>query len=253
MKDGAVAQGRAHVDPSAQPLDRREHHVEADAPARGLRHLAAAGEAGREDGADDLIVAELAGAERIQDLEADGPLAHGPGVDAPAVVGHLDVQGLAGQPGPEHQGGLGRLARLGPPLGVLDAVVDGVLDQVQQRLGQPLEHLPVDLGDLPLGAQLHLLAQLAREGAHGDGVAVEQEAQGHHAQVAGRRVEAAHQPAHLVGLVAQAHLQPGQRLAQLVDLAAGELPGRRGWSGAARARSPWRCAARPPSAPDGPG
>ena len=107
------------------------------------------------------VVGHLPGGGGLHQLQRHGPVAHRLGVDAAAVVVHLDVQRLPRQPGSQARWWpRPACPGAGPPLGALDAVVDGVLDQVQQRLVQPFQHLPVDLGRLAFGAQLHLLAQL---------------------------------------------------------------------------------------------
>jgi hypothetical protein len=80
-------------------------------------------------------------------------------VDAAAVVGHRDHDLGAERHGLNPDRAPGRLAGRQPGLGRLDAVVDGVADQVEQGVGDLLQHPPVELGLLAAQLQLDRLAE----------------------------------------------------------------------------------------------
>ncbi len=61
--------------------------------------------------------------------------------------------------GVEHDARLWRLAGRQPLLGGLDAVVDGVADEMQQRVRELAQHAPVELGVAPPDLPRDLLAQ----------------------------------------------------------------------------------------------
>src|SRR5581483_10396722 len=114
--------------------------------------------------------------------ELDAPPADGRDVDAGAVVGHLQHQGVALLPGPDADRAHGRLPGRGPSGRVLEAVVDGVADEVGQRSGDPLQHRPVDLGALADQLQAGLPAGGGGGVAHEAGQAGQGDADRHHAQ-----------------------------------------------------------------------
>ena len=77
----------------------------------------------------------------------------------PPVVGDGDDHLGPELHGVEAHGRLRRLARGHPLVGRLDAVVDGVADQVQQRVAELLEHAAVELGVLAPHLPAHVLAR----------------------------------------------------------------------------------------------
>ncbi len=96
----------------------------------------------------------------------DGLGRHHVRVDALAVVRHLDDHLAAGVVGAQRQHAVGGLAGRGPFGGRLDAVVDGVADQVRQRVLDRLEQAAVELGVAADHLQTDLLAAGRREVAH---------------------------------------------------------------------------------------
>jgi len=86
-------------------------------------------------------------------------------------------------------------------------VVDGVAQQVQQRLLQHLEQGLVDLGLLADRAEANLASERAGELAQRHGELIEQRGQGNHPQVAGRAIQIPDEAFERVGLVAQARFQ----------------------------------------------
>ena len=73
--------------------------------------------------------------------------------------------------------------------GWLDAVVDGIAQQVGQRRFQALQHVAVDLGVLTFDVQAHLFAQRAAEVAQHAGLATQHIGEGTHARGQGQVIE----------------------------------------------------------------
>ncbi len=143
-KAGALARARFDADLAAQPhhrpLDDVEAHTPTGQPVRRLPH----GEAGLEDGRQQLAVGRRSAASD-DGAGAGQRLPHLLAIDAPAVVGELDEHQLAFLAGADLQVGAGGLAcRLA--LGrVLHPVGEGVAQQVQQGVGHLLDQRLVQL------------------------------------------------------------------------------------------------------------
>src|SRR5207248_7380245 len=112
-----------------------------------------------------------------------GPAADALGVQSPAVVADLDVDLAALVEGAQGQLPRGRLARAGPLGGRLQPVVDGVADEVGQRVADRLEDRAVQLRVASLQADADLLAAHAGEIAHHAGEAVPDVADRLHARL----------------------------------------------------------------------
>src|SRR5581483_7659503 len=140
---------RRDLDAAAERLDRRADDVHPDATAGDVRDLLGGRKAGLEDQVVDLGVGEPG---RARDEPALDRLRGDPvAVEAAPVVAHLDDDAATpvGGAQPDRAG-----ARLAPTLALvrrLDAVVDRVTDHVEQRVGDDVDHVPVDLGVLALG------------------------------------------------------------------------------------------------------
>ncbi|MCY1414166.1 hypothetical protein D9M71_296090 [compost metagenome] len=80
-------------------------------------------------------------------------------VDTGAIVDQLQAEHARLVRSPQADHPLVRLARQQAPLGQLDAVVDGIAQQVGQRCFELFQHIAVDLGLLPFHHQPHRLAQ----------------------------------------------------------------------------------------------
>ena len=106
----------------------------------------------------DLALVEQARCER---LGGDALL-----VEPAAVVGDLEDDVVPLLLGPQAQRAPGGLAPLGPHVGGLDPVVDGVAEQVHHRLQDLVGHAAVDLGGLARDLQLDRGAQVPRRLAH---------------------------------------------------------------------------------------
>src|SRR5215470_13240206 len=185
------------VDEAADALDVGLDDVHADAASRDVGDRGRRRETGQEDEADQLALAhalgELGGDEAAGDRLGADLLA----VDAVAVVGDLDVDLAAGVEGADAERALGGLAGGDPRLGRLDAVVDGVPDEVREGILDRFEERAVELGLLALELDADLLAAGEREVAHvarqlGEDVADRLHARLHHAflEVGGDEVQA---------------------------------------------------------------
>jgi hypothetical protein len=187
---------RVHLDPAPHRGQAGPDDVEPDPPARHLRHRRGRRQPGAEDRVDGLLVADAV--EGVAGLA--GALADPGKVDAAAVVGHRhhDLGAELGRVDPDRAPG--RLARRQPRLGWLDAVVDGVADQVEQGVGDPLEHAPVELGVLAPQLQLDRLAERVGQVAPGPAQRLGDGGEGDHAGLQGPLLEALQDPGQVVQL-----------------------------------------------------
>src|SRR5690606_22598015 len=135
----AVPGARADLDRAANLLQVAAHDVHAHAAARDVRHQGGRREAAVEDQVDRLTVGEPPGGVLAQHAALDGQRTQRVRVDAFAVIRNcyddavLDLARRDRDPA-----GLG-LAGGGAGLGRLDAVVDGVADDVDQRIADRLD------------------------------------------------------------------------------------------------------------------
>jgi hypothetical protein len=120
----------------------------------------------------------LAGHQALLD---DGPAQRG-GIHALAVVLDGDQDAAVGVAGGQAHGRRERLAERAPLVGRLDAVVQGVADQVAQRVADLFEDGPVELGLLAFDDQLDFLVEAHGDVAHDTREAVEDGLDRQHAQ-----------------------------------------------------------------------
>ena len=161
----ALAQRRVDADRAADPLDVGLDDVHADTAAGDVGDLGGGGESGLEDHRHDVAPVHL----RRPGIGADAGRSRRPSrrfgsTSRPAPSSEtstVDVPTLV--VGPQRQGALGPLAGGDPPLGLLDAVVDGVAHQVGQRVLDRLQQAAVELGLLALHDELDLLAEPGAE------------------------------------------------------------------------------------------
>src|SRR4051812_11656728 len=176
LRGRAVAELRGEGDLAAELADHRPHGVHADAAAGDVaRDLG-----GREAGQEQQLGRPLA-VERIGRLGGDEPaldraLADLDGVDAAPVVANVDDDVAARMARRDlERAGLG-LARGDAVLRRLEAVVQRVADEVDERVAQRLDDGAVELGVLADELELDVLGELARQvadearEAHEDGV-----------------------------------------------------------------------------------
>lgn len=146
------------VDGAADRLDVRLHHVHADTATGHARHLGGRGESGLEDALQHPLVGERLGRRGVDEPTCHRLRADGFDGDAGAIVLHLDrdLPALVEGPEPESAGPwlAGRLADFGS----LDPMVDGIANQVRERIANPLHERPIELRVGPVDDQLHLAA-----------------------------------------------------------------------------------------------
>ena len=147
---------RRDRDAPAQRLDRALDHVHADAAAGDVGDGRGGREARQEDQVVDFPVGEL----RVggdQSVLIAISRTRGRSMPAPSSATSMMMR-------PERCAAARRtLPCAGLPAAIahfrlLEAVVDRVADHVGQRIGEPLDHRPVDFGRFALGMQTHLLA-----------------------------------------------------------------------------------------------
>ena len=148
------------VDQAADPLHIGSDHVHSDPAAADLADLAGGGEARREDQSVALRLIELGGA-----LGRQCAVRHRLGgkrgaVDSAAVVADLDQDLVARLAGADPEPARGALAAPFAFGGRLDAMVDGVADDVGQRIADDLDHLAVQLDVATVYLERDLLAEL---------------------------------------------------------------------------------------------
>ena len=157
--------------PAAQHADVAPDHVHADAAAGHVGDRIRGAQAGVEDELVDLLRRQNRAGRDHAALDRLGQ--HPVAVDAAPVVGDADHHPLAALPGADRDRALARLAGPLTLLRRLDAVVHGVADDVNQRLGQLVDHRAVDLRVFARDIGLDLLAELLGEVAHQPGHARE--------------------------------------------------------------------------------
>ena len=106
-----------------------------------------------------------------------------PTVDAAPVVFDLDVDMVAALVGVQPNKTLAGFPGLGAVGGGLDAVIDGVANDVHQGVAQFLDHLLVEFGVGAVDVELDLLAAFLRELAHDSQELVKNLPERHHARL----------------------------------------------------------------------
>ena len=198
----------AHLDGAAEVLDHGAYDVEADAAAGALGHLGLRREARREQEVQQGRPGR-GGVDRQQAaLDRDG--ANLVLVDAAAVVGHLDHHGRPGCARRDRHRRVRRLAGLDPLGRRLAAVVDGVGDQVPERVGDGVQHPGVELDVLAVQDQRDVLGGVVRSAGRRE-LADQLRETGHHP--AQRHHRQAHRAVAHVGQPALPVLGPGEQLA----------------------------------------
>ena len=147
-----------------QRLDIAANDIHADTAAGDIAHHRRGREARHENQIVDFLIARLG---ILGEQAARARLGqHACPVDARAIIAHLDDDAPRSMLGGEMDAALRRLAERQPRLGQFAAVIDGIAQQMRQRIGQLLDHGLVDFGTLTGHDQAHLLAQLGGEFAH---------------------------------------------------------------------------------------
>ena len=174
---GALAGLTGDIDVAAQRIDRAPHHIHADTAAGDAGDLVRRREAGLHDELEQLAVGRL-GAGREQPLFL-GALLDARAVQAGTIIGNGDQHLVAQMARRKLDAALARLAcRLARPR-QLDAVVDRIADQMDQRVGQALDQRLVEFGVLARQHEFDFLAEFVRQVVYQAAEAAEQLADRH--------------------------------------------------------------------------
>src|SRR6266700_4596247 len=185
------------ADAAAQRFDVATDHVQADASPGDVGDPFCGGEPRLHDEAQDFLVAQVLywRGEAALDGASENLLA----VQPAAVVRHFDHDTARLVVGVEPHLTAGRLATLTPHFRRFDPVVEGVSDQMHERIADQFDHRLVQLG---LGAgedELDVLAELAGQIVYEAIEAVERFADRHHAQLQGAVAHGLDQPRQRAG------------------------------------------------------
>ena len=91
------------------------------------------------------------------------------------------------------------LARRQPRLGALETVVGGVANDMDERIGEPLDHRLVELGFLAFGIELDLLVEIVGEVVDEAAEAAKQRSDGQHADAHHRVAQRGGEPFDFLG------------------------------------------------------
>src|SRR5271157_1952670 len=181
--DGRSLTGRTvHDNIALNVADGGLDHVHADAAPRHRGHRGGGGQARLEDELEDFLARQRGGLFGVHQTVFDRLGEHSVGVDALTVVTDLNDGVRAVVVGAQDDvAGFG-LAPGQSRFGILDAVVEGVPQDVQQRIGELVDHHLVQLGVGPADLQADLFAQLPGHLTHLGRKAVEELRNRHHAE-----------------------------------------------------------------------
>ncbi len=180
---GADSLPRFDLDLAVQRVEIGANHVETDSASGQLRLSRSGREAREEHEVEQFLRRERACLFGVHQLEFGGGRANLLVIDAAAVVLHLDKNVIAAVIGANRDIAAVRFAGIVTLVRPLDAVRHGIAHQVQQRIGNLLDDVVVQLG---LGARQHQFHPLAgRLGgvAHGPRETRVEVADRHHARL----------------------------------------------------------------------
>ncbi len=166
LESGAVAEFAFQVDDAADFFDVGLDHVHADAAPGDVGDLFGGGETRQEDQPPDVLVAHGGGAFRGDQALFERLVAQFDRIDAGAVVADFDVHLAAFVVGAHRQAAFLGLAGGAADRRKFDAVVDGVADQMGQRVFHRLDQAFVEFGFLAFHVHPHLLAATDRQVTH---------------------------------------------------------------------------------------
>src|SRR5262249_12980852 len=217
-KAGSASSLGLDLDLTAEAADVLTHDVHPDTAACLRRHRGRRAESGKENEIADVALAHPR--ERLGRDEAAAPrrFTDGLHVDAPAVVGYLDVDRPALVSGAEADRALGRLVLTETFLFGLDAVGDGVPHQMDQRVGHQLHDRGVHLDGLALDLQRDALAGVPRAVTDHSHEGREETADRHHAGASDLVAQRAAQPLHAASVLADDPDQPGHLVLDLREV-----------------------------------
>ncbi len=182
------AHGRAgagfglHVDGAADFFDVGFDHVHADAAAGNVGNFFGGGEAGEENQIDAFALAHARGLFGRDQTFFDGFAADFVGVETAAVVGDFDDDLAAFVVRAEEETPFGGLADGDAAFGLFDAVIDGISNDVRERIFDGFDDGLVELGFLAFHLDADLLAAHGGDVADGAGEFAPDVADGLHAR-----------------------------------------------------------------------
>src|SRR5208337_4274968 len=178
---GALAQGAGDVDGALEAVEDGAHNVHADAAAGDFGDLGSGAETGLENEIEDVLRVEALSVFGFQQAVVNGLVANEVEIDAAAIVADFDDHLCALMIGIEKNGAASGLSRIEALAGRLDAVIDGVADEVGEGFSKGVEYALVEIGVLAghfegdvFATELGDIADDAREAA-------EELLDGHHA------------------------------------------------------------------------
>src|SRR5450755_1390473 len=185
----ALAHPGLNFDRTLQPVHHGLHHVQADSAARDLGNLDRSAEPWPEHQRKNFGFSQP-----VRLFRGKEALLGSPGLDflyvnARPVVGDFNDNLIALMIRSEMDGSARRLSASHPLLGALDAMTDGIADQMGHRLGDYVEQTLVQIGFLALHHQSHVLAALLGHVAHHPGKTPEQLLDRHHADFHDRMLQ----------------------------------------------------------------
>ena len=163
MEAGSLARLARHRDGAADTFEVGAYDIHTDAPAGDRADLGCSGKARLEDELEFLRLRHLLDFGLAVDACCNSLFRQAVDVDAIAVVGHEQADLVARLArGEAHQAYLA-LALLEPVDRLFDPVVDGVADDVGQRVANHLDHLAVEFHFAAFEIDHDLLAKLVRQ------------------------------------------------------------------------------------------
>ena len=171
---GALAGDARDLDRAADFLEVLAHHIKTHAAPGDVADGLGGGESGFEDEVQDLV-ARHGGALGGGDEAGGDGLGGDPFLVQPApVVGEHDRDRIARLPRGNRQQSDLALALLQARVRRFDPVVDGIADDVGERIADRLDHLAVEFDIAAVKIDHHLLAEFGAEVAHKPGEGTEQ-------------------------------------------------------------------------------
>src|SRR5579862_4137883 len=150
------------------------HHVQADAATRDLGDLGGGAESGPEHQSENFSFSQSLRLFRGKETLFDGFGFDFLNINSRAIVGDFNDNLIAVMIRSELDGSTRRLPVSDSLFGALNAMTDGIADEMGHRLGNDIEQTLVEIGLLTLHHQGHFLTALLGYVSHHSGKAPEQ-------------------------------------------------------------------------------
>ena len=183
QEGGALTGKAAHADGALEAVHHGLDDIHADAAPADFGDLAGGAQTGLEDEIESVAVADAGGLLGADDALRDRLLDDHREIDAVAIIADLDDHLVALMIGVEADGSFGRFTGGSALQRRLDAVIDGVAQQVHHGLGQRVQNALVEVGILALDDDVDLAAGLFGGVTHHPGQTAEHLLDGHHANL----------------------------------------------------------------------